>query len=81
MPIRRSAAVTTGLWVSEWGQIGVITSVAVPASTIGPPAARLYAVDPIGVATINPSALYSAILNSPTVVISDNILGAAPCLT
>ena len=52
IPIGPSAAVTTGRCVSECGQIGVMTSVFVPASTMGPPAARLYAVDPIGVDTM-----------------------------
>jgi hypothetical protein len=34
--------------------------------TIGPPAARLYAVDPVGVATISPSAFTRVTNSSPT---------------
>ena len=40
------------------GQIGVITNALTRGPIIGPPAERLYAVDPVGVETINPSAQY-----------------------
>ena len=43
--------------VSTWGQIGVITNAPESGRRIGPPAASEYAVEPVGVATIKPSAL------------------------
>src|SRR5438270_2671414 len=46
-------------FVSTCGQIGVITKTPDSGSMIGPPADREYAVEPVGVATINPSALNS----------------------
>ena len=47
---------TSGRCVSACGQIGVSTSASVPVSRIGPPAESEYAVDPVGVDTISPSA-------------------------
>ena len=41
---------------SMCGDTGVITIAAMPGSTIGPRAENEYAVDPVGVATITPSA-------------------------
>src|SRR5690606_18794203 len=46
---------TTGRNASDCGQIAHTVSPSIPGETIGPPAARLYAVDPDGVATITPS--------------------------
>ena len=43
---------------SIWGQIGVITIASVSGERIGPPAEREYAVEPVGVAIIIPSARY-----------------------
>src|ERR1043166_398762 len=45
--------------VSTCGQIGVMTKTPDSGSRIGPPAESEYAVDPVGVATIKPSALNS----------------------
>ena len=47
--------------VSACAQIGVSVIAAWPGTTIGPPAAMLYAVDPVGVAMMRPSARYAAI--------------------
>ncbi len=38
-----------------WGQMGVKSSAGTPGCTMLPPAARLYAVEPVGVAIIKPS--------------------------
>ena len=46
---------TTERLVNACGQIGVIVSTLHSGLTIGPPAAREYAVDPVGVAIIKPS--------------------------
>ena len=43
----------------EWEQMGVSTISCAPGATIGPPAERLYAVEPVGVAAMMPSAIYS----------------------
>src|SRR5947209_14249886 len=51
------AGTTIGRFVKVCGAIGVRSSASSVGCTIGPPAARLYAVDPVGVATIRPSAL------------------------
>ena len=47
---------TTARAVSVWGQIGVTTIAGTDGCTIGPPADSEYAVEPVGVATISPSA-------------------------
>ena len=47
----------TGRLVSMCGQIGVRQNAATDGKMIGPPADSEYAVDPVGVATISPSAL------------------------
>src|SRR5207245_6157806 len=46
-------------FVRTCGQIGVITKTPDSGSRIGPPADNEYAVEPVGVATIKPSALNS----------------------
>src|SRR6266568_8147016 len=46
-------------FVKTCGQIGVITKTPDSGSRIGPPADNEYAVEPVGVATIRPSALNS----------------------
>src|SRR5208283_3472398 len=48
---------TRGLWVSEWGHTGVTTKEVTDGISTGPPAAREYAVEPVGVAMMTPSAL------------------------
>ena len=47
---------TTGRFDSVCGEIGDTSSTSTVGSTIGPPAESEYAVDPVGVATIRPSA-------------------------
>ena len=42
--------------ISEWGQMEVTTKQSVSGLTTGPPAAIEYAVEPVGVDTITPSA-------------------------
>ena len=60
------AGTTRALWVYECGDIGVIIKACVSGYIIGPPTARLYAVEPVGVEIINPSPLY--VLNqSPSI--------------
>lgn len=44
---------------NERGQIGVTTRVSTDGCTIGPPADKEYAVDPVGVDMIKPSAIAS----------------------
>ena len=46
---------TSGRWVSVWAQSGVTTNMWALGGRIGPPAERLCAVDPTGVAMIRPS--------------------------
>ena len=46
------------LFTNVWEQTGVIMISRALGSTIGPPADRLYAVEPVGVEIIMPSALY-----------------------
>ena len=57
---------TIGRLVSVCGAIGVSTIASTFGCTIGPPAARLYAVDPVGVAMISPSARTRVTRPSPT---------------
>ncbi|MPN37868.1 hypothetical protein SDC9_185389 [bioreactor metagenome] len=48
---------TNGRSVNECGEIGVIHITAESGKSIGPPQASEYAVDPVGVDIISPSAL------------------------
>ena len=57
--MRELPGITIGRLPSECGAIGVSSSASTLGCTIGPPAARLYAVDPVGLARIKPSALTS----------------------
>ncbi len=59
------AGMTIGRLVSVCGAIGVTITASTLGRTIGPPAARLYAVDPVGVATIRPSAFTRVTNSSP----------------
>ena len=45
-----------GRFVSVWEQMGVSTTASIVEKTMGPPAERQYAVDPVGVEMIRPSA-------------------------
>ena len=47
----------SGLAYNEWGQIGVTQKQLSLGSTIAPPAAKEYAVEPVGVDIIIPSDL------------------------
>src|SRR4029434_5577905 len=57
---------TIGLFVSVWGASVVMPRASRFGWTIGPPAARLYAVDPVGVAMMSPSPLTRVRNSSPT---------------
>ena len=50
--------ITIGLLERLMGHIAVITIASIPGCKIGPPVAIAYAVEPVGVAKINPSPLY-----------------------
>src|SRR4029079_2547765 len=54
--ISASSGTTIGRFESVNGQIGVMTTAFIEGKITGPPAQRLYAVDPVGVETIRPSA-------------------------
>ena len=51
-----SALKTRGRVVREWGHMGVTQMASSAGSRMGPPAEREYAVEPVGVAIITPSA-------------------------
>ena len=63
--IGRSDGIRRGRLVSVCGQIGVRQTALTVGNTMGPPAASEYAVEPVGVETIRPSALYSQTNVSP----------------
>ena len=50
-----SAGKISGRWPKECGQMGVSKKTSTSGATIGPPAAKEYAVEPVGVETIMPS--------------------------
>ena len=57
----RTVKISSGEWrmvreKREWEQIGVMEIHSMEEYTIGPPALMAYAVEPVGVAKINPSA-------------------------
>src|ERR1041385_4062114 len=54
------AGSTRGRTASVWGQIAVTTIASTVGTTIGPPADIEYAVEPVGVLTMMPSAEYCA---------------------
>ena len=56
--------------MSVCGAIGVSTSASTRGCTIGPPAARLYAVEPVALAMIRPSAL--TLVTSPLLTETDS---------
>jgi len=55
---------TTGRTASVCGEIGVAMMPSMVGTRIGPPADKLYAVEPVAVATMIPSALYCPICSS-----------------
>ena len=74
------APATTGLCCSECGHTGDSRMQSTSGHTIGPPAEREYPVEPVGVETIKPSALYRATSSSATdalTVISLSVTRAA----
>lgn len=52
----KSEEMTIGLTLRLWGDMGVTTKLPLPGIIIGPPQLNEYAVEPVGVAMINPSA-------------------------
>ena len=72
------AGTTSGREVSECGAVGVIIKESTLGVIIGPPADNEYAVDPVGVAIIKPSELYSQTLCPSTLTEAFNILCEAP---
>ena len=50
---------TIGRLVKVWEAIGVSTIASIAGNRSGPPAERLYAVDPVGVEMMSPSARYA----------------------
>ncbi len=48
---------TTGRAFKVWGHIGTIKKQLISGEITGPPAERAYAVDPVGVEIISPSAI------------------------
>ena len=50
------AGITSGLAVKVCAQIGTITNASISGLITGPPALKQYAVEPVGVETIIPSA-------------------------
>src|SRR5437763_16890376 len=67
-------------FVRTCGQIGVITRTPDSGSRIGPPAESEYAVEPVGVATIKPSALNSVSASPLTRVRSNTRRESSPQL-
>src|SRR5947207_9459168 len=63
--MRCDAGSTMGRFVSVCEQIGVSTMASTLGNTIGPPADSEYAVDPVGVEMMRPSARY-AVAYSPS---------------
>src|SRR6185369_3566376 len=70
---------STGRLVSMCGQIGVRQMVGTDGKIIGPPALKEYAVDPVGVAIIKPSALYRQ-TNCSSTYVSRSIIRAISLL-
>ena len=62
--MRSRAGSTMGRLVSVCEQMGVSTTASMVGNTMGPPADRQYAVEPVGVETMSPSARY-AVANWP----------------
>src|SRR3954451_24896258 len=66
----------TGRFVSMCGQIGVMQIAGTEGKMMGPPADSEYAVDPVGVEMMRPSALY-AHMNCPSTCVSRSIMRAS----
>src|SRR5947209_8315093 len=69
---------TTAREVRLCGEIGLIVRTSLRGTTIGPPLASEYAVDPVGVVTMIPSAEYVTRYSSSTYVSSSMTLGDEP---
>ena len=81
MTTSASAGMTTGRLVSVCGAIGLSTSALTAGCTMGPPADRLYAVDPVGLAMMSPSALKRATKSPPTATENSTIRDREPPVT
>ena len=66
-----------GRFVSVWGANGVRSTASTMGCTIGPPAARLYAVEPVGLAMIRPSARDDMTNCSPSVMAKSMMFDSA----
>ena len=77
---RRRAARSAGS-TSVCGAIGTSTQPAMPGCSIGPPADSAYAVEPVGEATIRPSARWLATKWPSMSTLSSTMLEVAPRLT
>src|SRR4029077_3521779 len=73
------AGSTSGRTASVCGQMAVTTMASTVGTTIGPPADMEYAVDPVGVLTMIPSAEYCA-TSSPSTEPVSGTTGATPPL-
>ena len=81
MRISLEPGTTTGRLVSVCGAMGVIVSPSTRGCRMGPPAERLYAVVPVGLAMMRPSAL-TRIMNSPSTETDSSMMReSAPCVT
>ena len=67
----------TGRLTSVCGAMGVSTKSSLKGSTIGPPADRLYPVDPVGVAQMIPSAVYRISSTPSTLTVNRKTPGSA----
>ena len=76
-----AASITIGRKLSECGQIGVMTIASIEPSRIGPPADRLYAVEPVGVETISPSPTQLATRSPSTAIFSSITRKGGPAVT
>jgi hypothetical protein len=72
------AGMTTARDVRLCGEIGLIVRTSLCGTTMGPPLASEYAVDPVGVVTMIPSAEYVTRYSSSTYVSSSMTLGEDP---
>src|SRR4029077_8118336 len=75
------AGSTSGRTASVWGQMAVTTMASTVGTTIGPPADMEYAVDPVGVLTMIPSAEYCATSSPSTETLSRTTRATPPLWT
>src|SRR5512145_3406058 len=75
------AASTRGRTASVWGQMAVTTMASTVGTTIGPPADIEYAVEPVGVLTMIPSAEYCATSSPSTETLRRTTRATPPLCT